>query len=418
VEGGARTVNDSAFLAPLIASRSLTPAELLPRRASAHTETTPRSRRWRGVARARIGGARPGRAPRGRSRRPVRPLRLPPSPPLPARCSRPRSARPRSSRARERPRPARARGRPRGAGCRRAWRSCRAAAHCRRPTRGARTPPHGTQSAPHRLPRGGDMLAEPAGRFDAGRPARAPGAPRQGRVLRAWAGREDQRTSSGSTRTVEAGAARQAGVARGGVASERSSSICCRWSWATFKGYQVRLHLCTVPGQIAQDKHAPAWCCVNVDGDGLRGGQHSVARLEDNDAERSSILYSNLRRQGRRPGHGCRSWCSTTSAISMAWLPVARVAARSSGFPARRARVRGDRRSRGMGVFETMKAVLKRVPSASWVIRATRRRGARLRSCRGARASMFPRERDPDGPPTGGARLPRAPRVPSFDDDE
>lgn len=66
----------------------------------------------------------------------------------------------------------------------------------------------------------------------------------------------------------------------------------------TFKGYQVRLHLCTVPGQIAHDRTRQL-VLRNVDGvvfvvDSQR------ARLEDN---RQSIenLYMNLRRQGDDP---------------------------------------------------------------------------------------------------------------------
>jgi hypothetical protein len=68
-------------------------------------------------------------------------------------------------------------------------------------------------------------------------------------------------------------------------------------------------------------------------------------------------------------------------------------------------------------VFDTMKAVLKQCLNLIGDPRNAKE-GRSPSILAGARASMFPRERDPDGPPTGGARLPRAPRLPSFDDDE
>lgn len=66
----------------------------------------------------------------------------------------------------------------------------------------------------------------------------------------------------------------------------------------TFKGYQVRLHLCTVPGQIAHDRTRQL-VLRNVDGvvfvvDSQR------ARLEDNEQSIAN-LYANLRRQNDDP---------------------------------------------------------------------------------------------------------------------
>jgi mutual gliding-motility protein MglA len=66
----------------------------------------------------------------------------------------------------------------------------------------------------------------------------------------------------------------------------------------TFKGYQVRLHLCTVPGQIAHDRTRQL-VLRNVDGvvfvvDSQR------ARIEDNEQSIAN-LYANLKRQNDDP---------------------------------------------------------------------------------------------------------------------
>ena len=78
----------------------------------------------------------------------------------------------------------------------------------------------------------------------------------------------------------------------------------------SFQGYRIRLHLCTVPGQIAMDKTRKL-VLRNVDAvvfmadsqkDALHGNLESIRNLE-----------TNLILQGDDPRR-IRSWCSSTSA--------------------------------------------------------------------------------------------------------
>ena len=178
-----------------------------------------------------------------------------------------------------------------------------------------------------------------------------------------------------------------------------------------FKGYHVRLHLCTVPGQIAQDR-TRRLVLRHVDGivfvvDSQR------ARLEDN-VQSVVDLDSNLRQQGDDPDRlPLVVQYNKRDLDDIAPVTELRRALRiPRGVPEFEAIA-----VRGVGVFDTMKAVLKQCLNLVGDPRAIKE-GRSPSILPGARASMFPRERDPDGPPTGGARVPRAPRVPSFDDDE
>lgn len=178
-----------------------------------------------------------------------------------------------------------------------------------------------------------------------------------------------------------------------------------------FKGYQVRLHLCTVPGQIAQDK-TRRLVLRHVDGivfvvDSQR------PRLEDN-VQSVIDLDSNLRQQGDDPDRlPLVVQYNKRDLDDIAPVGELRRALRiPRGVPEFEAIA-----VRGVGVFDTMKAVLKQCLNLIGDPRNAKE-GRSPSILPGARASMFPRERDPDGPPTGGARLPRAPRLPSFDDDE
>ncbi len=175
-----------------------------------------------------------------------------------------------------------------------------------------------------------------------------------------------------------------------------------------FKGYQVRLHLCTVPGQIAQDK-TRRLVLRHVDGivfvvDSQR------ARMEDN---RQSVidLAANLRQQGDDPDRlplvvqynkrdldGVASVAELRSALRV-----------PRGVPEFEAIA-----VRGVGVFDTMKTVLKQCLTLIGDPKNAKE-GRSPSILPGARASMFPR--DGDGLSTGQTRALRAPKVPTFDDE-
>ena len=175
-----------------------------------------------------------------------------------------------------------------------------------------------------------------------------------------------------------------------------------------FKGYQVRLHLCTVPGQIAQDK-TRRLVLRHVDGivfvvDSQR------ARLEDN---RQSVidLAANLRQQGDDPDrlplvvqYNKRDLDDIATVAELrAALKVPR------GVPEFEAIA-----VRGVGVFDTMKTVLKQCLALIGDPKNAKE-GRSPSILPGARASMFPRESD--GLTTGQQRALRAPKLPTFDDE-
>lgn len=175
-----------------------------------------------------------------------------------------------------------------------------------------------------------------------------------------------------------------------------------------FKGYQVRLHMCTVPGQIAHDRtrqlvlrHVDAIVFV-VD------SQH--ARLEQN-VESIANLYANLRRQGDDPDllplvvqYNKRDLPEIASVAEL------RAALRvPSGVPEVEAVA-----VRGIGVFETMKAVLRQSMQLVGDPR-TAREGRSPSILPGRRASMLP---DPLATESGsttipGGALPPAPKLPN-----
>ncbi len=150
-----------------------------------------------------------------------------------------------------------------------------------------------------------------------------------------------------------------------------------------FKGYQVRLHLCTVPGQIAYDRTRQL-VLRHVDGivfvvDSQR------ARFEEN-VESILNLSANLRRQGDDPDrlplvvqYNKRDLPNIS--------PVAELREAlnvPAGVPEHEAVA-----VRGIGVFETMKTILKQclalVPDP-----ANAREGRSPSIIPGQRASMFP----------------------------
>lgn len=177
-----------------------------------------------------------------------------------------------------------------------------------------------------------------------------------------------------------------------------------------YRGYQVRLHLCTVPGQIAQEK-TRRLVLRHVDGivfvvDSQR------ARLEDN-AQSVVDLDANLRLQGDDPDrlplvvqYNKRDLDEVATVAEL--RRALRIPRGVSEFEAVAVR--------GVGVFDTMKSVLKQCLHLVGDPR-TAQEGRSPSILPGARASMFPRE-SPDAPAPGGPRLPRAPRLPSFSDDD
>lgn len=150
-----------------------------------------------------------------------------------------------------------------------------------------------------------------------------------------------------------------------------------------FKGYQVRLHLCTVPGQIRYDRTRQL-VLKNVDGI-VFVVDSQEARFEEN-IESIQNLADNLRRQGDDPDRmplvvqynkrdlpGCVSLRELRVALNV-----------PEGVPEVEAVA-----SQGIGVFETMKIILKQclalVPNPQ---EASEGRSPSI--IPGQRASMFP----------------------------
>ncbi|AKF07047.1 gliding motility protein MglA [Sandaracinus amylolyticus] len=173
-----------------------------------------------------------------------------------------------------------------------------------------------------------------------------------------------------------------------------------------FKGYQVRLHLCTVPGQIAHDRTRQL-VLRHVDGivfvvDSQR------ARFEQN-IESIINLEQNLRRQGDDPDrlplvvqYNKRDLPDVSSVDEL--REALRVPAGVAEFEAIAVR--------GLGVTETLKTVLKQC--LALVGDPTKAREGRSPSILpGRRASMYPRTSTEEGP-----AIPPPPKVPAVGDEE
>ncbi len=180
-----------------------------------------------------------------------------------------------------------------------------------------------------------------------------------------------------------------------------------------FMGYQVRLHLCTVPGQIAHDR-TRRLVLRHVDGI-VFVVDSQPERLLDN---RESIvnLATNLRMQGDDPDvlplvvqYNKRDLPGV--------LPVEVLRAElgvPEGVPELEAVA-----VRGVGVFETVKTMLKQCLKIIGDPRSARE-GRSPSILPGARASMFP-SAGRAGEASGGreeVRLPAPARVPVLGDDE
>jgi mutual gliding-motility protein MglA len=172
-----------------------------------------------------------------------------------------------------------------------------------------------------------------------------------------------------------------------------------------FKGYQVRLHLCTVPGQIAYDRTRQL-VLRHVDGIVFVVDSQEV-RFEEN-VESILNLAANLRRQGDDPDrlplvvqYNKRDLPNISSVSEL--REGLRV---PEGVPEHEAVA-----SRGIGVFETMKTILKQclalVPDPSEA-----HEGRSPSIIPGQRASMFPERAGSSEVPRSEASFPKPPKLP------
>jgi mutual gliding-motility protein MglA len=181
-----------------------------------------------------------------------------------------------------------------------------------------------------------------------------------------------------------------------------------------FKGYQVRLHLCTVPGQIAHDRTRRL---VLRHVDGIVFVADSQAERLSNNLESIVNLATNLRLQGDDPDvlplvvqYNKRDLPDV--------LPVSELHDRlrvPRGVPEIEAIA-----LQGVGVFDTVKTILKSCLKLVGDPRKARE-GRSPSIIPGKHASMFPSAPGPavgsyDAEPelTGAAPLPRPPRLPNM----
>ncbi len=177
-----------------------------------------------------------------------------------------------------------------------------------------------------------------------------------------------------------------------------------------FKGYQVRLHLCTVPGQIAHDRTRQL-VLRHVDGivfvvDSQR------ARFEQN-VQSIVNLEQNLRRQGDDPDRlPLVVQYNKRDLPDVATIEELRASLR---VPDEVAEIEAIA-TRGVGVFETMKMVLKQCLALVADPRQARE-GRSPSILPGRRASMHPYAADHHQEGVS-ATLPRPPKLPAVGDDE
>lgn len=150
-----------------------------------------------------------------------------------------------------------------------------------------------------------------------------------------------------------------------------------------FKGYQVRLHLCTVPGQIAHDRTRQL-VLRNVDGvvfvvDSQR------ARFEDNEQSIAN-LYANLRRQHDDPD--TLPLVVQYNKRDLPGVASIRELREHLRVPSEVSEVEAIA-TRGIGVLETMKIILRECLSLVGDPR-TAKEGRSPSILPGRRASMFP----------------------------
>lgn len=173
-----------------------------------------------------------------------------------------------------------------------------------------------------------------------------------------------------------------------------------------FKGYQVRLHLCTVPGQIAHDRTRQL-VLRNVDGvvfvvDSQR------ARFDDN-VESIANLDGNLRRQGDDPD--LLPLVVQYNKRDLPGIASIRELRETLHVPKDVAEVEAIA-TRGIGVFETMKIVMKECLQLVGDPKNAKE-GRSPSILPGKRASMFPDRAPHTGrPPPAVLRPPKLPGDP------
>jgi len=173
-----------------------------------------------------------------------------------------------------------------------------------------------------------------------------------------------------------------------------------------YRDYTVRLHLCTVPGQIAYDETRRL---VLRHVDGIVFVVDSQASRVDENAESIRNLALNLRAQGDDPAK-----MPTVVQYNKRDLPTALdlVTLRDAlGIPAETLQLEACA-PQGKGVFETLKAItgacLALVPDP-----ATAPTGHSPSILPGRRPSMFP-----DSIPAASVAIPRSARLPTVDGDD
>lgn len=179
-----------------------------------------------------------------------------------------------------------------------------------------------------------------------------------------------------------------------------------------FKGYRVRLHLCTVPGQIAQEQ-TRRLVLRHVDGIAFVVDSQR-ARLEDN-LQSIVDLDRNLRAQGDDPDR-LPLVVQYNKRDLPGVMPVDELR-RALRVPSGVVEIEAVA-VRGVGVFETMKSLLKQC--LALVGDPQRAREGRSPSILpGKRASMYPGELPSGGDVASRTSLAplRAPKVPSFGDE-
>jgi signal recognition particle receptor subunit beta len=185
-----------------------------------------------------------------------------------------------------------------------------------------------------------------------------------------------------------------------------------------FKGYQVRLHLCTVPGQIAHDRTRRL---VLRHVDGIVFVADSQAERLSNNLESIVNLHNNLRLQGDDPDvlplvvqYNKRDLPDILDVAELRrHLRVPR------GVPEVEAIA-----ITGVGVFDTVKTILKQCLKLVGDPRKSRE-GRSPSILPGKRASMFPNAPGPalgslsaDGEISHTTHLPLPPRLPRLADEE
>jgi signal recognition particle receptor subunit beta len=186
-----------------------------------------------------------------------------------------------------------------------------------------------------------------------------------------------------------------------------------------FKGYRVRVHLCTVPGQLARDQIRQR---VLRHVDGIVFVVDSQEGREDENLESIRNLETNLREQGDEPDrmplviqYNKRD---LDNALSVEELR------RALNVPGGVEQVEASALYGG-GVFDTLKRIIKGCLHLVGDPRNARE-GRSPSILPGRRPSMYPsarppaaRSTPPDGVPAGDVVVPGAPRAPSmpFEDD-